>query len=228
MNNLNSSFIESSLGLTFENEKCVVFFGNRDASFEKIEAAFPDLSFHRIKQTHSDLFIESSNEVRECDGHFSAQKKTGLVIASADCLPVLIECKNTGQVAAIHAGWKGVANQIVYKALNKLVSEAPSKPAFDIWIGPHILQKSFEVDLDVLQKLQKAAFHLSLDSFSYKKNEKYYVDLNKILESQIQEIAAEEKRIQFINFDTKNDPRFFSFRRDKEKAGRNLSFIAAL
>jgi len=170
--------------------------------------------------------IQSSNQIHEADAHFSADKKIALLISTADCLPVLIYCSETQRVAAAHAGWKGVANQIVLKTLQKLVETGSVEKKFELWIGPHILQSSFEIDLDVLKHLQASSYNLSQEQYVYEKDSKYYVDLNQVVLSQIAQVSHPDSVVNYIDVDTKTDLNFWSFRRDKDKAGRNLSFIS--
>ena len=134
----NFQFLESELGLTLQSDKVICFFGKKFATLERIKSHFTGLSFQRIKQTHSDLILESSDQVYEADAHYTSARQKALIISTADCLPVFVHCKQTNRVAAIHAGWKGVANQIVFKTLQKLIQTGSSEKRFETWIGPHI------------------------------------------------------------------------------------------
>jgi YfiH family protein len=228
MNKLKSDFEKQDLGLFLKTERLFLFFGNRHGTRDGIEKKFPDLDFHRIRQTHSDIVIDSSEQIFEADAHYTEKKNTALFISSADCLPVLIFCAQTNRVASVHAGWKGVANQIVAKALNQLAATGSTHKVFQIWIGPHILQKSFEVDLDVLKLLEASAYNLDRKLYCEEKNNKYYVDLDQIVHSQIQHVANPSTAVEFLGIDTKTNNEFWSHRRDKAQAGRNLSFIARI
>lgn len=223
---LKSNFEMNDIGLFLETKSVYILFGNKNSSVASIQTTFPDLHLHRIKQTHSDIIVPSSDTPVEADGHFTQTLDTALIISTADCTPVLIHCLQTKKVCAVHAGWKGVANQIVFKTLKHLITTGSTQKQFDFWIGPHILQNSFEVDEDVLQQLEDSAFRSRRADFCYEKNGKFHVDLKKIIYSQIQKVIGDEFAVTLADFDTKTDDRFWSFRRDKEQAGRNLSFIA--
>ncbi len=228
MNNSTLNLEDSELGLTLHSENTFVFFGKNRVNREMLQKKYPDFHFQQIRQTHSDIVIESSDEPLEADSHYSSLKNIGLLISTADCIPALIYCRQTGRVAAVHAGWKGVANQIIFKTLKRLQATGSDRNHFEIWLGPHILQNSFEVDLDVLKKLDLSTYRLNRDDYCYEENKKYYVDLSQIVESQVREVAKDFSKIHVINIDTKTNLDFCSFRRDKEKAERNLSFIVAL
>lgn len=226
---LKSNLERSEIGFFQKTDSVFIFFGNRCSSLSSIQTAFPNLEVQRIKQTHSDIVVAASDQIAEADSHFSSLAQKALIISTADCLPVLIHCSQTKRIAAIHAGWKGVVNQIVLKTLKKLIETGSSNMQFQIWIGPHILQSSFEIDLDVMKQLESSAFSLPEEKYAYQKDSKYYADLNQIVFSQIAHVtkpAKENVSIHCLEIDTKTDAAFWSFRRDKEKAGRNLSFIA--
>jgi len=223
---LKSEFKNTEVGLFLETNSVQILFGNKSSTLENIQKHFPLLHFQRIKQTHSDICVQASDQIVEADGHFTASKNNALIISTADCAPVLIRCLQTNRIASVHAGWKGVANQIVLKTLRQLILTGSSQKKFEFWIGPHILQSSFEVDTDVFQMLAASAYNLSEKDFSYEKNSKFYVDLKKIIFSQIEEVIGSDFTMYLGEYDTKTNDSFWSFRRDKENAGRNLSFIS--
>jgi copper oxidase (laccase) domain-containing protein len=83
------------------------------------------------------------------------------------------------------------------------------------------MQNSFEVDAPVKDLLEKSA--IDSINLSFEKNNKHYVDLQKIVMSQIRLISQVE--IHTLNQDTYQNSKFNSFRMDKTPL-RNLSFIA--
>src|SRR5210317_590956 len=87
--------------------------------------------FASMNQTHSDVitFVKSS-EVYDSDGIYTEKPKLGLVVQTADCMPILLSDKK--RIGAIHSGWRGLKNNIVEKAMKKFdVNE------LSISIGPH-------------------------------------------------------------------------------------------
>lgn len=220
------NFKSIPIGLVYQTNDFEIFFGNKNSNVETIQKEFSQFHQQRVKQTHSDIVVQASNEIFEADAHFTSEKNMALVIATADCMPVLIFCHQTQRIASVHAGWKGVANQIVLKTLKQLISTGSSKRQFDFWVGPHILQHSFEVSSDVFQELVLASYELENSDFSFEQNNKFYVDLDKIVYSQIKKVVGHDLILNTAEIDTKTNDQYWSFRRDKEKAGRNLSFIA--
>lgn len=220
-------FQECDLGYTFKTDQVFGFFGNKRATQPEIEKAYPEFSFSKVKQTHSDIILEASPELKEADAHWTLEKKKALFISTADCTPVMIHEKVSGKIASIHAGWRGVENQIVLKSLRSLAASI-DRPVFEIWVGPHILQKSFEVQKDVLDLLLAASYASNKDSQFAKTDSGFMVDLKSVITSQISSSNLSIQSNHSLDIDTKTDLRFHSFRRDKAASGRNLSFIVRL
>lgn len=213
---------QNELGIGFRSDKALIFFGGIHASLAKIQQAFPDLKFLRVKQTHSDIVIQAQEPALEADAQWTAAKNTGLLISTADCIPLMIYCSLTHRSAAVHAGWKGVQNQISAKMVNLLLQSGSTLESLQFFAGPHIMQNSFEIDADVFEQLQKA--HPTLDPKNYSKGSvsKHYVDLKFLVEKQV------GKSVTSVGIDTKTNENFFSYRRGKHGNERNLSFIAVL
>ena len=98
-----------------------------------------------MNQTHSDVvtFIKTS-EVYDSDGIYTEEPKLGLVVQTADCMPILLSDKK--RIGAIHSGWKGLKSNIVEKAIKKFDVNQLS-----ISIGPHAQSCCYEVKEDVKQ-----------------------------------------------------------------------------
>lgn len=208
-----------------------ILFGGQKASFTNLQQSFPQIEFSRVKQTHGDNIVEVQTELIEADAHWT-QGSQALCISTADCSPVMIWDPTRKIVASIHAGWRGVANRIVPKTLQLLKKQGSRPENLQIFIGPHIQMNSFEVEKDVHDTLLASMDMLPEELeqnqklFSRQKDEKkILVDLNKILKFQIasEEIPAEN--LFCLHIDTFTDLRFHSHRRDKEGAGRQMSFI---
>ena len=67
---------------------------------------------------------------------------------TADCLPILLCTQQGDTVAAIHAGWRGLAAGIIEQTINKF-SCAPQN--IIAWLGPAIGPTQFEVGTEVYQ-----------------------------------------------------------------------------
>lgn len=216
-----------------EVREATAFFGDRRSNIESVEAAFPDYAFVRLKQTHSDTVVLANDSLhREGDAHISRKKKLALCIFTADCMPVLIHDPEFGWAAAIHAGWRGIENEIIVKTCRLLHDMGSSLKQARAWIGPHITLKSFEVDNDVAHRLEHR--FEAVRGFSRSKSvlhphenpDKSYVDLIEIARAQLASCGISSDRAVELAIDTFTSEDYFSHRREREKAGRQLSFIA--
>ena len=100
-----------------------------------------------LGQTHStEVSILELDQNREVDAAVTRLKNTIAVIMTADCLPILLCNKKGSEVAAVHAGWRGLLSGVVEATLEKMSSPRGEVMA---WIGPAINQPAFEVGAEV-------------------------------------------------------------------------------
>lgn len=223
-----------SIGVLHETSNALIFFGNRDSSTEAIQKNFPSLELSHIHQVHGPEIIPANDmkpitgSLPQADAHWTNVPKRALCIKTADCLPVMIFSKSPHAVFSIHAGWKGVAQRIVPVALEKLKNLSSDLKSLEIYIGPHIFQNSFEVELPVKNQLLDSMKTPPEDSVFFAKGNKFHVDLAKVVRGQISEFGLSESQIRLLASDTKTDLNYHSYRRDRENAGRQMSFIALL
>lgn len=215
------------LGEKHESKNYLVFFGSRHATWESLPELFPSLKFAKIKQTHGNNVVESPcDDLKEGDGHWTAQKNTALTIVTADCLPIMI--LDQKRIGAVHAGWRGIENRVLLKTLNSGFTTN-----LKVFIGPHIHKPSFEVGNDVSEKLISSA--KDLDGFDIKKTvsthtdpQKNYVDLSYIALLQLKSFGIKEDDVHFSSHNTFTNKDFSSYRRKETPTGRQISFIALL
>ncbi|KTD06630.1 Laccase domain protein YfiH [Legionella gratiana] len=172
-----------------------------------------------LKQTHSTHCVIVEEDLnRNADASITRSQKYPLAILTADCLPIML-CNVQGtEIAAIHAGWKGLAHGIIENTLNKMNSPESELLA---WIGPSICQKCYEVGDEVYQKFIQT-YPLSQQAFNPMK-EKWLANL-----SLIAEIVLNAKGVNTVyqselcTFELKNE--FYSYRRTSQ-TGRIATLI---
>jgi YfiH family protein len=116
---------------------------------------FTDRHNFRLRQIHSNLVL-ATTELQSGsvgDGLISTQPGQALWVCSADCVPVLIGCLRTGTVAALHAGWRGTAANIIPKAVEKLLRQGSALVSLRIALGPAISGGNYQVQGDVVETL---------------------------------------------------------------------------
>lgn len=101
------------------------------------------------KQIHDIDDTQLGMEPVAADAMISQRQGLGLAIMTADCVPIVLYQPATGQIAAIHAGWQGLACGIIPETVKRFAKSAPIKA----WIGVCISQENYEVGSQVRDKL---------------------------------------------------------------------------
>lgn len=103
----------------------------------------PDFDFVKVKQTHSSIIVpeETVIEGLEADG-ILGNTSTPKAILTADCVPLVL--LGSAEHTVIHAGWRGLAGNILGQDLVKKIN-----PTY-AYIGPHIRPEHYEVQEDFL------------------------------------------------------------------------------
>ena len=222
-------FKETEIGFELITNDFIVFFGKHNSQLSTLHQCYPYLDWTQLKQVHGSVMVQALSpeiDVQTADAHWTSSSKLVLISKTADCIPVLGFNQTTKAVISIHAGWRGLTNHITKLSLESLSSHHP-KQAWKIFIGPHIQQKSFEIQQDTVDLLQQCT-PLERDLWLNETSEGLKANLSLILLQQLQSCGVPQTQIHALNLDTKTDSRFHSFRRDKEISGRQLSFIAKI
>ena len=185
-----------------------------------------------LEQIHSNIVLTATpeNRFQTADASYTDKLNHIAVVLTADCLPILL-CNQTGtRVAAIHAGWQGIAKGIIpatLTALNVLEHQSHcTQKASDewlAWIGPGISHTHFEIQEDTYLKLSHSLPQATL-AFTPCSATSWYADLYKLSKEQL--IMNGVTKIYGGNFCTYEEKdRFFSYRRDNGTTGRMATMI---
>ncbi|MEX0334350.1 peptidoglycan editing factor PgeF [Vibrio tubiashii] len=171
-------------------------------------------------QTHSTVVEEvnaPTNQVLNADGVFTSTTNVVCSAMTADCLPVLLTNVQGTQVAAVHAGWRGLASGIVENAVEKFDGEVMA------WIGPAIGAQVFEVGKDVVDAFVSVEAK-AMAAFTPRKQEgKWLADMNQLVTQRLQRAGVNQ--VYYSELCTFEDAeRFYSYRRDGV-TGRQATFI---
>jgi len=152
-----------------------------------------------------------------------------VAVVTADCVPILLAARDGRAVAAIHAGWRGLAAGVVGAGVRALAARCGGPPRLVAAIGPYIGPCCYEVDAPVIDAL-RAAFAGDLDAaLSGAPAGHAMLDLGRLV---VRGLLSEGLRPEAVGSlagaCTCCDPeRFHSYRRDGARAGRLVHFIAA-
>lgn len=154
---------------------------NRKRFCEAVGANAEEVRFAR--QDHSDrLFVVTSPGDRPADGEgydgfITALPGVPLMVFTADCLPLLMVDTRKRVIAAVHCGWRGIAQDIAGKAVRLMNERFGSCPEHILAVmGPSILPCHFLTDDDVYDAM-RARYGEEVMSFMPQKGEKRAVDL---------------------------------------------------
>lgn len=187
-----------------------------------------------VEQVHGTdlLVIDSKNQdlnhflKLECDGIVTNQQGILIGIGVADCAPILLYAPVKRVVAALHAGWKGSAGNIVQKGVEALCNCFGTEPGGILAaIGPSIGPCCYEVDTPVREAFEKNG--IEWESCTTPKGDgKWGLDLKEANRLQLMAAGVPEKQIETAADCVCCNPElFFSYRRDQGETGRHLGFI---
>jgi YfiH family protein len=171
---------------------------------------------------------ESRAEVvtREGDAISSLNEHCAVGVRIADCVPILLADTETGAVAAVHAGWRGIVAGVVEAGVEAVRRAAGSAAGLVVAIGPHISVAAFEVSDDVAETLKACSPDPGVVDRSY--GPKPHVDLARIATAKLEALGVPRASIDRVGGCTFLEPeRYFSFRRDGPRSGRHLAAIVA-
>jgi len=177
-----------------------------------------------LDQVHSNKVIvlekESSTQATlQADASISRTKGIVCSVLTADCLPVFF-CNQAGtEVAAAHAGWRGLHTGILSNTL-----EAMNASANEILVslGPAIGPQAFEVGEEVYQAFMDKN-PVNNPAFAATTKGHYLCDIYQLAGIELQLAGVEQ--ITGCNACTYHeDHRFYSYRRQKN-TGRMASLI---
>lgn len=198
-----------------DDDKCVQ--RNRELLFNSLDLpAEPDW----LEQTHSTRVVNLEHESsRIADAAITRKANTIAVVMVADCLPILLCNRGGSEVAAIHAGWRGLADGIIETTVVDMESPASELMA---WIGPAISQQCFEVG-DEVRDIFIARNQKHEDHFIANRPAHWLCDLPALAANKLSRLGvAEISRSEYCSFS--DESLFFSYRRNAT-TGRMASLI---
>lgn len=151
-------------------------------------------------------------------------------IRTADCVPILAALRSGTAVAAIHAGWRGLARGIVAEGLAALRSSRTNgSDEIVAVIGPHIGVCCYEVDAPVVEPL-RTRFGIEIDAALHESSSGHWLlDLAALVAVDLKRSGVPSVAIGRVpDACTRCDrERFHSFRRDGAEAGRMVHCVIA-
>lgn len=179
----------------------------------------------------------ASQPLAEADGLFTTAADQAVWVCTADCTPVLIGDCCTGQVAAVHAGWRGTAAKIVPTAIAQLQAQGSQLADLRIAMGPAIAGEVYQVSTTVAAQVaatvlegvaeSEAATDQILDQLLQLPNSpvlddpqpgRARLDVRQVNLMQLERLGIEPDQVAVAPYCTYQNPElFFSYRRERQK-----------
>ncbi|HEY5344622.1 MAG TPA: polyphenol oxidase family protein [Solirubrobacteraceae bacterium] len=162
-------------------------------------------------RTDADIPTPDSAAVQspvEADGQATSASRIGAMVLTADCLPVALG-GSSGAVAMVHAGWRGLAAGVLEEGVRAL-RELGGDGDLVAVIGPGAGPCCYEVGEEVHAAFGEAQRAQSPPTRN--------IDLKAIARERL--LAAGVTEVRDVGTCTICDERFFSYRREGARAGR--------
>jgi len=162
----------------------------------------------------------------DADALVTAVPGVALGVRTADCAPILLFDPVARVVAAVHAGWRGAAQEIVRHTVVRMEREWGSRPIdLRAAIGPCISPARFEVGAEVRTAFAGYPERLC-PSPAKEGQEKWLLDLPGVLLDQFRALGVPGNQVEWIGACTVGDAgRFSSYRREREASTRQWNII---
>jgi YfiH family protein len=206
---------------TFENDLTHISFVGKgpDGSRSVAYRALTDDPERRLawpRQIHSSrvVAVDDGGESGKADALTTEADRLALSVATADCVPIVVA--GTQTLATIHAGWRGLVGGVITNTVGAL---AEPSAALRAWIGPAIGSCCYEVGNEVARQVVAA----SAGTVRHETSLRPHLDLTAAAEVQLRRAGIEQ--IEAIRVCTRCHPEWlWSYRLDRERAGRNWTF----
>lgn len=188
---------------------------NRQRLFECVGIVESHLC--EANQVHGDSIaaVSSDGEYADTDGFVSREAGLVLSIRTADCVPVFLVDAHQRAIGLVHAGWRGTAQSIAMKAVEKMILHFGSQPQnLHCFVGPSIGPCCYEVGSEVADAAGETYIRQSrLDMWRWNRD-------------QLRSSGIPEKQIEISRLCTAcHSEWFFSHRKSGGNTGRMLSYL---
>lgn len=206
-------------------------YGTHTGEIAALLGADPE-RFYLPIQKHTDKIVilssaDSLSDRKIADAVITTLDDVFVGVAVADCVPILLASKTRGVIGAVHAGWRGTAQEIIKKTI-AVFFDRFSCPPHDVFVafGPSIRKNCYAVGEEVVAAVVKASGPGDYISISA---DRCHIDLTGANRQQAlsMDIPAlniwESPECTFCN-----PQRFHSYRYAKTLSGRQGAFIAKI
>ena len=167
------------------------------------------------------------------DALVTTKSKVALGLVTADCAPILLADAHAGVVAAIHAGWRGLAQGILARGIAAMASCGARRDNITASVGPCISQPCYRVGEDVREKFDGNFMTIKSKAEDFFKaasrhSKKWYFNLPACVVAELKALGIGHSAAMNLCTYT-GEKQFFSHRRAthqaKKTCGRQISVV---
>lgn len=174
----------------------------------------------RPRQVHGAGVVEAIGPDRvQADAVWSPRPGVRVGVVTADCVPILLAATLGPAVAAVHAGWRGLAAGVLEAALRTLGQAEPLETLVAA-VGPSAGGCCYEVGIEVVDAVRPAP-----DRVAPSPRGRFLLDLAGVAEDRLIAAGLDPGRVARTGPCTICSPDWPSFRREGSGAGRLLAWI---
>ncbi|MBN2718301.1 MAG: polyphenol oxidase family protein [Deltaproteobacteria bacterium] len=182
----------------------------------------------KIKQVHGNAFGVTSEMTPVAWTETTTVEADALIgdapgcigVVTADCVPILLYCKNSGLTAAIHAGWKGLKAGVVNSTVKAMFQKGAMPGSILCAIGPCICFDCYDVGEDVANLFPESSEPIP------GAEGQYFLDLAQAAEVSLIATGLSTARMERMDICTScSDRGLYSYRKSHGDCGRQYSFI---
>jgi hypothetical protein len=191
------------------------------------ELGYNFASLVHMKQIHSDIVHVITNEnfynPPTCDALITDKPDTPLMVMVADCSPILFYDDEKKVIAVAHAGRQGAFKNIVKNVISCFVNEFNSGlENIHVSIGASIGVCCYEVGSEIYEEAKELGLEYSVQ----KRDSSFYLDISKILETQLLTCGIKKENIEICDECTRcKSNKYFSYRA-QSSTGRFAGVLA--
>jgi YfiH family protein len=182
-------------------------------------------SMRQVHGTRVRVVSEPPTSPPVCDGILTRQKSLGLVVQTADCVPLLIWESRANIVGAVHAGWRGTLARISSIVVRHLEELGAAAECIHAVMGPAVGRCCYEVG-DEIQRAFSEVFPDASRLFCPGVKGRNHLDLIEANRRQLAEAGVPLDQIYSADICTScGKDGLYSYRREGSGVGRQFGII---
>lgn len=173
-----------------------------------------------LNQVHGINVRTRQNPIVDADAIYSTEARQVCTVMTADCLPVLLASESGDEVAAIHAGWRGLLAGVIESTVQQFQTKA-----IQAYLGPAIGPENFQVGAEVREAFVKESGDAQ-SAFLDDEEGKYKMNIYQLAMQNLKRLGI--KHIYGGEYCTYAEKRFYSYRQACHQSDGQTGRMASL